>query len=740
LTNVLIRRICAAASTLVAVSAGLTVLSAGTPAAAREGEQPASVSASLHYQVTFVARACDRYQSVMGNRVRDDHAESAAPTGRDSAYSEGDAVDPAVEAANSAGCAPLNGWQFSLGGGREKKGALSGVTAPATGSGPTAAAVPLLDHTGRKTGQTVDGAVTVLLTDEQAKAATRRQLWAQGGTPADPLLAGAQSGKAGYGFGALRCALDGHTGGNAQWIGFPSGARHVFCFAYYVKGAPAPGTLIVRARTTRPAGYPQRFAFDASPSYAPDRRVAIDAATDATFVRSSGGQPATIAARTPAGWTLADLGCTKSGAGQSLVATDVPTGRATVTLAPGEVVTCTFTYTPPPSPPGLTLRVYSDVAGGAFNLSVTDPFAGGPRLLSAAPPGDGSAAIATGADLGTLLPGAYTVTLTAPAGETAAWSLAGVGCGEQELKPDGMAVTVMLAAAAPADCTLRVARKAGALELRGITVGGTGAASFAVAPHTQGVAGWSGVATTTGPGVAAVAQGDVPQSLPFGDYVVTPVPPISTADGGWRLTAFACDPGPAQDTASLGADVVRLAAANAAAKCTATYTFEPARRLQATVRFAGNVDGRAGAVVLDVDCEDGSTGRVVLGGSDNSEASLPAPLGFLSPTRCTIQRPRTPATKTAEVSIAATLNPSPGGPLAVPGTVEIGADSATETATGAEEYTVVVTVTFDTSEAAPTQQRVLDTFRVLPVALIGAGLVGIGLVLLLIMVVRSRAD
>ncbi|MGI5247250.1 prealbumin-like fold domain-containing protein [Dactylosporangium sp. CA-139066] len=715
----------------------MLVLAPAVSASAREGESPASVSASLHYQVTFVARACDSYHDVMGNRVRDDHAESAALTGRETAYQDGSEVDPDVEAANSSGCEPLNGWQFSLGAGHEKKGALSTVTAPATGSGPTAAAAPLLDRTGQKTDKTIDGAVTVILTDDQARAAARHQLWAQGGTPGDPLMTGAQSGRAGYGFGALRCALDDHTGGNVQWIGFPAGTRHVFCFAYYVKGAPAPGTLIVRARTTRAPGYPQRFAFDASPSYNRDQRISVDTSTDATFVRSSGGQPSTIASRTPPGWTLADLGCTKSGAGQSLATTDVPTGRATVTLAPGEIVTCTFTYAPPAVPPGLTLLLYSDSPGGAFNLSVADPAGGPPRLLSATPTGDGSASTAAGADLGTLLPGSYAVTLTPPAGDAAAWSLAGAACGDQTLKPDNMTVTVVVPAGAAIDCAVRVSRKAGSLELRSVTVGGTAAASFAVTPRAEALAGWSGVATTTGVGIGAVAQGDVPGSLAFGDYLVTPVPPVSTVDGSWRLSSFACDPGDNPDMPDVAADVAHLSAGRPAAKCTATFLFDPARQLQVTVRFAGNVDGRAGAVVLDVQCEDGSSGRAVLAAEDNSEASLPAPLGFLSPTRCMVQRPTAPAAKSAQVSVTATLDPNPGkGPLAIPGTVEIAADNAADE----PEYTVVVTVTFDTSEAPPTQQKVLDTFKVLPVALIGAGLVGLGLLILLIMVLRSRAD
>ncbi|MDG6104951.1 hypothetical protein Daura_04615 [Dactylosporangium aurantiacum] len=721
------------ASTL-GVGVLLAMLLPAAPAGAREGEQPASVSASLRYRITFVARSCDSYADVMANRVRDDRIEAASAPGRGSAYKDGQAVDPAIEAANGTGCTALPGWHFSLGPGQEKKGALSTVTTPAVDSGETAAQVPLLDATGRRTDKLIDGAVTLQLSPEQASAATHRQLWVQGGTPGDPLLAGTRPG---YGFGVLRCAADGHAGGNVQWLGFPAGVRHVFCYAYYVKDAQVPGTLVVKARTATPVGYPQRFAFDASASYAADQKIYADPGVDATLVRSSGGAPGTVVSRTPAGWTLSDLSCVKSGAGRSLTTTDVPSGTATVTLAAGEVVTCTFTYTPPASPPGLTLRLFGDAPGGAFNLSVSsgggaDP----PRLLQAAPAGDGSAVVATGADLSTLLPGAYPVTLTAPAGEAAAWSLTGAACGGTELKPEGLSVTVLVTAGAPTDCALRVTRKGGAIQLRSVTVGGIGAASFVVTPRGQGVPGWSGVATTTAFGEAATAQG-MPAALPLGEYLVTPLPPLATVDGSWRLSSFACDPGESQDVPNLGADVVPLTAAEPAAKCTATYLFDEAHQLQAVVRFAGSTSGRGGPIVLDLECTDGSTGRVVLPEDDNSEATLPAPLGFLDPARCTVQRPSAPVSGGATVTVGATLDPAPGNaPLAVPGAVAIGEDAGKDV----DLYTVTVTVTFTADDAAPTQQKVLDTFRILPVALIGAGLVGIGLVILLVMVLRSRTD
>jgi hypothetical protein len=107
------------------------------------------------------------------------------------------------------------------------------------------------------------------------------------------------------------------------------------------------------------------------------------------------------------------------------------------------------------------------------------------------------------------------------------------------------------------------------------------------------------------------------------------------------------------------------------------------------------------------------------------------PLGFLDATRCTVSQPVDGAATTANASVSAALTPAPGNaPLSLPGTVEVSKDI--------DEYTITVTISYAVTEAPPRQATVLDTFRVLPVALIGAGLVGIGLVILLVMVVRSR--
>ena len=71
----------------------------------------------------------------------------------------------------------------------------------------TKAWTPLLDvHANPVAGVHLAGATTIELTNaERKQASSRSQLWAQGGTPDDPVLAHTYPERR-YGFGALRCA------------------------------------------------------------------------------------------------------------------------------------------------------------------------------------------------------------------------------------------------------------------------------------------------------------------------------------------------------------------------------------------------------------------------------------------------------------------------------------------------------------------------------------------------------
>jgi hypothetical protein len=694
-------------------------------------QQPMSVSTSMRYQVTFAARTCTMYSQVMANRVRDDTAESPVSPGRDNTYDDGAGVDPDVEASQANGCEPLNGWRFTLGGGHEKNGPLSSVTGPLTDVGPTASDTPLLDPLGKPTQKVLAGSITVTLTADQVSLAIGGQLWAQGGAPDDPLLSGSMPE---YGFGALRCAYDGRSDTNAQRVGFPAGVRHVFCFAYYVRSAAPTGTLVVRAKPTRAVGYPQRFEFDASPSYAANKKVELVSAgdpDDVSLTRTSGGTPSTIVGHAPDGWRLTDLGCSKSGSGDSLIVADAATATANVTLAPGEIVVCTYTFDPPVVATGLSVKVFSDLAAGSFGVTVSS--AAGATALQAEPKGDGSAAAATGADVSSLslaTPGRYTLTVAPPQGQSGVWTLGGINCDGVELRASGLTATVNVPMDGSLDCVLRMKRRAASIDLSTVTVGGTGSAPYVIMPVAGGGS-WTAGATTTGFGVPAPATGDLPEALDFGTYLIMPYAPESTVNGSWKLSSFVCDPGDPAPAASAGGNLVKLTPGDPTAKCVATFNFDESTKLRVNLRFDGDTTAHQQTVALDVSCADGSTGRVVGPAQDDSQQTLPTPLGFLDPTRCTFERPPDGAPPTVSATVSAALDPAPGNaPLSLPATVEIKRDVA--------EYTVTVTITYSSLAKAPQESTVLNSFRILPMALIGAGLAGLGLVILLVMVVRSR--
>jgi hypothetical protein len=144
--------------------------------------------------VTFVARVCPTYTDITANRARNNLQESLRDLGADTPYKPGEAINPAVEAANQPNCKPLPGWTFTLGTGYITRavsgpwGSLSIVTGPfSTPPIVTQASTPLLDDQGVPTGESIAGASTLELTPQQAAIAARpNSLWAQGGHPRGP--------------------------------------------------------------------------------------------------------------------------------------------------------------------------------------------------------------------------------------------------------------------------------------------------------------------------------------------------------------------------------------------------------------------------------------------------------------------------------------------------------------------------------------------------------------------------
>ena len=238
----------------------------------------------------------------------------------------------------------------------------------------TQTSTPLLNANGDATGYTLPGAVTVALTDDQAqRAAASASLWVQGGEVDDPVLDKLYPQR--YGFAALRCAIDNLNGDNVESINYPQGARHVYCYAYYVMPPPTSGTIIVRKVVDDPdVTTPQPFTFQGNISYTSDQTFPLSAANgqpgSETFYRGATGpsdEPWTFQEQVPPGWSLTGLACT-SATGTSVTTTDQTTAQTSVRLGAGDTVTCTYTDRATPPPAGLLLAKRTLGGVGTFGF------------------------------------------------------------------------------------------------------------------------------------------------------------------------------------------------------------------------------------------------------------------------------------------------------------------------------------------------------------------------------------
>ncbi len=147
-------------------------------------------------------------------------------------------------------------------------GSLSIVNGADSGEYVTKADVPARDFDGHPVsgGVKIAGAVTVGLNRDQADRADQNRLWLQGGTPTDPMLYSDPEFTGRYGFGALRCAIDDLNGDNVETVQFPSGTRHMYCYAYYVTPPPSSGTIVIRKEVTGSEAS-ESFRFGGNVSY-----------------------------------------------------------------------------------------------------------------------------------------------------------------------------------------------------------------------------------------------------------------------------------------------------------------------------------------------------------------------------------------------------------------------------------------------------------------------------------------
>jgi uncharacterized repeat protein (TIGR01451 family) len=555
----------------------IAVLATGVTVASAQAQSPGS-----GLLVTFAARVCPTYTDITANRSRNNLQESLRDLGADTPYKPGEAINPAVEAANQPNCKPLPNWTFTLGTGYITRavsgpwGSLSIVTGPfSSPSIVTQASTPLLDDQGVPTGESIAGASTVELTPQQAAIAARpNSLWAQGGTPEDPILNKQYPGE--YGFGALRCALDDVNGDNVEWVGFPSGVRHVFCFAYYVQPPPTAGTIVIRKQIQGTAKTTELFPFKGNLSFNQNGLFSLAVkdgqAAQQSFIRAGTGPgeaPWNAQELLPANWKLTGLQCT-SQSGHSTTSTDLTSATVSIVLADEDTVTCTYTDEFVPPNGGLTIRKLTVGATGRFDFAV-QPAAGGQAEKAVAETLAPEVAVDASPSPISLAPGDYKLSETDPASSAGRWSLSGVECGGHAL-PATQPIAVSVVSGAGTTCTLtNTFTPLGSIALHKVTLGGLATTGFVISALSGEANELYQSATTTQQGVAAPAIGEPSNGLELGRYLIQETTPEPSGSGQWELTAVQCD---GQDIPFAdGQATVTLATSTPHQACTFTNMF-----------------------------------------------------------------------------------------------------------------------------------------------------------------------
>jgi uncharacterized repeat protein (TIGR01451 family) len=527
-------------STLVAVA--IAALAPGAGAA-----KPSPTGLLL----TLAARTCPSYTDITANKARNNIMESLRDLGPDTPYSDGENVDPRIEAAVQPNCRPLPGWSFTFGDDYTSRavagpwGVLSVIKGQLREPVVTKAETPLLNAQGEPTGDQIAGAVTIALGKEEAKLAPRGSLWVQGGTPADPVLDQLYPGPE-YGFGALRCATDDVNGDNVEYVRYPAGSTHVFCFAYYVKPPPSGGTIVIRKRAVGAGAPTETFNFGGNISYESGGRFSLspgpDGTASETFYRgatSAGGDPWRVSEEAVVDWALTDLSCT-SRDGTSVVSASTADAEAAVHLGPEDVVTCTFTneYSPPPQ--GLVIRKITEGGVGRFDFSVKPAGGGSEQRAVATTEREGVAVDAKPARLA-LDPGRYRIAEDLPTSDEGHWKIAEVQCGGEKVPVEDGTVEATVAARAVETCTFTNAFvPKGSIAISKITDGAVGTTGFEIESSADPEATFQQRATTGVAGIPAKAEGDSTDRLELGRYTVTESPP-APGKGEWELREVRCD-------------------------------------------------------------------------------------------------------------------------------------------------------------------------------------------------------
>jgi hypothetical protein len=442
-------------------------------------------------------------------------------------------------------CTPLVGWHFTLGTSyvtravSDSWGSLSVVTQPYSTSIVTQSSTNLLDTAGNIVlGQKIAGATTIDLTSAQRDQASLSALWVQGGTPTDPVLAGVFPGPQ-YGFGTLRCATDNLNGDNVEFIFFPQGVTHVFCYAYYVTPPPTAGVITIKKQVVGGPGGAS-FLFNGTGSgnlsFDPNGFSLADGGSQ-DFFRAGGTD-----------WNVTESAVDNYTTSVSCVDGSATIDGRTVTihLQAEQHVTCTFTNTYVPPPGGLRISKVTHGGVGTFTYDVTPVPGGAVHEVTATTSVEGVPVVAEPSmSLRELEPGTYRVAEHLPTPDDGRWRLTRVSCdGTAHSTTGPFEVTIPSGGGVSCRFTNQFTPD-GAISLAKITDGAAGSVKFQIERAGRPPSQYLQTATTTRPGVAADAVPTSPAGatdhLHLGTYRIIEQGPPSEPAGGWTLVLVECN-------------------------------------------------------------------------------------------------------------------------------------------------------------------------------------------------------
>jgi uncharacterized repeat protein (TIGR01451 family) len=530
-----------------------TLVALGMAAAPASAQQPPNPDGDgTDHFVTIAARVCDEYTDITANKARNNIQESLKDLGPDTNYHAGETVNPTREEQGQPDCRPLPGWQFTLGTAiaaapvQGPWGSLSVVSGAYPTDITTLDSIPDRNKHGHIVGHTIEGATTIELTQSQLDRTPSHSLWIQGGTPTDPVLDAQHPSQ--FGFGALRCATDNVNGDNVEYIEFPDGVAHVYCFAYYVQPPPTSGTIKVTKHVSDPPGANQTFSFEGSVSYTTNHQFQLQvrngADDTATFYRAAtavGEAPWTVEELVPDGWRLTDLTCTS---GRSTVTRDPANpAKVSISLAAADTVHCTYTDALVPPPGRLLITKLTTDGSGTFPFTVSD-LDGTVLVRTSATTTAPDVVAPADANPIKLDPGTYLIHEDLPSSREGHWVLVASGCQAERVTRRGRGaeeLRVHISSSAGQVCQFEnrfVPR--GRIAILKTTLGGTGRTGFLVTPVDDPATQYLKSATTTEEGTAVRARGDSTSNLPLGRYLIQETGTVSDDDKDWELVSVEC--------------------------------------------------------------------------------------------------------------------------------------------------------------------------------------------------------